>query len=51
MADVSLHFPIPEYQRRIAKTRAAMAAKGLDVSIFSDPSNMSWLTGYNGGPF
>ena len=34
MSHVTLHFPLAEYHRRIAKTRKAMEAKGLGV--FSD---------------
>ena len=51
MTDVTLHFPLAEYHRRIALTRKAMAAKGLDLIIVSDPSNMAWLTGYDGWSF
>jgi len=51
MTDVTLHFPLAEYHRRIALTRKAMAALGLDLIIVSDPSNMSWLTGYDGWSF
>ena len=51
MTDVPLHFPLEEYHRRIALTRQAMAAKGLDLILVSDPSNMSWLTGYDGWSF
>jgi ectoine hydrolase len=51
MTDAILHFPLSEYERRIAQTRAAMAAKRLDLIIVSDPSNMSWLTGYDGWSF
>ncbi len=51
MTDVTLHFPLSEYERRIAKTRRAMAARGLDLMIVSDPSNMAWLTGYDGWSF
>jgi ectoine hydrolase len=51
MAGVSLHFLLTEYERRIAKTRRAMAARGLDLVIVSDPSNMAWLTGYDGWSF
>ena len=47
----ALHFPLAEYHRRIARTRAAMQAKGLDLVIVSDPSNMAWLTGYDGWSF
>ena len=51
MMNVTLHFPLEEYHRRIALTRKAMAGKGLDLIIVSDPSNMAWLTGYDGWSF
>jgi ectoine hydrolase len=44
-------FEISEYRRRIEKTRAAMAARGIDLMIVVDPSNMAWLTGYDGWSF
>lgn len=44
-------FSSPEYTRRIAKTRRAMAAVGLDVIFVTDPSNQAWLTGYDGWSF
>jgi ectoine hydrolase len=44
-------FTPAEYQRRIAKTRAAMQAKGIDLLFVEDPSNMAWLTGYDGWSF
>ena len=47
----TLHFPMSEYDRRIAKTRAEMSRRGLDLMIISDPSNMAWLTGYDGWSF
>ena len=47
MTNVTLHFPLSEYHRRIGLTRKAMAARGLDLIIVSDPSNMAWLTGYD----
>lgn len=40
-----------EYDRRLAKTRAAMAAAGLDALFVTDPSNQAWLTGYDGWSF
>ncbi|WP_412050106.1 ectoine hydrolase DoeA [Hoeflea sp. Naph1] len=46
-----LSFSRDEYQRRVAKTRKAMAAAGVDLIIVSDPSNMAWLTGYDGWSF
>jgi ectoine hydrolase len=51
MTEATLHFPTAEYQRRIAKTRKAMQGRGLDLIVVSDPSNMEWLTGYNGWSF
>ena len=51
MSQATLHFPRAEYDRRIAATRSAMAERGLDLVIVSDPSNMSWLTGYDGWSF
>lgn len=44
-------FSAAEYVRRLAKTRAAMAAAGLDVLFVEDPSNMAWITGYDGWSF
>ncbi|CUH41303.1 M24 family metallopeptidase [Ruegeria atlantica] len=44
-------FSRAEYDRRLAKTRAAMAAAGLDALFVEDPSNMAWLTGYEGWSF
>ena len=51
MSEATLHFPLAEYQRRIAKTRSAMMARNLDLIVVSDPSNMGWLTGYDGWSF
>ncbi|MFN4144075.1 M24 family metallopeptidase [Aestuariivirga sp.] len=51
MTQVTLHFPLEEYHARIARTRKAMAERGLDLVIVSDPSNMAWLTGYDGWSF
>jgi len=46
-----LPFEQSEYDARIARTRAEMSARGLDALIISDPSNMNWLTGYDGWSF
>jgi ectoine hydrolase len=51
MTDPNPAFTDAEYQTRIAKTRAAMAAAGVDVILATDPSNMAWLTGYDGWSF
>ncbi|MFC2969669.1 ectoine hydrolase DoeA [Acidimangrovimonas pyrenivorans] len=44
-------FSRAEYAARLDKTRAAMAAAGVDLLIVTDPSNMNWLTGYDGWSF
>ncbi len=51
MSDAELNFTREEYAARIAKTRAAMQEKGIELLIVSDPSNMAWLTGYDGWSF
>ena len=51
MTDVELRFSREEYTARIGRTRQAMAEKGLDLIVVSDPSNMAWLTGYDGWSF
>jgi ectoine hydrolase len=45
------HFSAEEYAGRLAKTRRAMEAAGVEAIIVSDPSNMAWLTGYDGWSF
>lgn len=44
-------FTQAEYQQRIASTRLAMADQAIDLLLVSDPSNMAWLTGYDGWSF
>ncbi|MBU4531292.1 MAG: ectoine hydrolase DoeA [Hoeflea sp.] len=46
-----LNFSRDEYADRLARTRKAMDEAGVDVIIVSDPSNMAWLTGYDGWSF
>lgn len=48
---VRLPFDRTEYDVRIAKTRRAMQAAGIDLLIVTDPTNMAWLTGYDGWSF
>lgn len=45
------HFSAQEYEARLRKTRTAMQARGIEALIVSDPSNMAWLTGYDGWSF
>ena len=47
----ALRFTHDEYAARLDATRAAMEAAGIDLLIVSDPSNMNWLTGYDGWSF
>ncbi|MFT5708034.1 MAG: ectoine hydrolase [Oceanospirillaceae bacterium] len=51
MSNHASPFSMQEYQRRLSKTRAAMAKQNIDVLFVEDPSNMSWLTGYDGWSF
>ncbi|HDR8997201.1 TPA: ectoine hydrolase DoeA [Burkholderia vietnamiensis] len=46
-----LAFERSEYAARIAKTRTAMQRAGIDLLIVTDPTNMAWLTGYDGWSF
>ncbi|HEX5326651.1 MAG TPA: ectoine hydrolase DoeA [Acetobacteraceae bacterium] len=47
----ALPFTRDEYAARLAKTRSAMHKAGIELLIVSDPSNMAWLTGYDGWSF
>ena len=51
MSQSKAPFSTAEYERRLAKTRAAMADAGLDALFVTDPSNQAWLTGYDGWSF
>ena len=44
-------FPAAEYDRRLAATRRAMADRGIDVLLVTDPANMNYLTGYDAWSF
>lgn len=48
---VELPFERGEYAQRLKKTREAMVARGMELLIVSDPTNMAWLTGYDGWSF
>ena len=47
----SIPFSSAEYQRRLGLTRQAMDRAGIDTLFVTDPSNMAWLTGYDGWSF
>lgn len=44
-------FDAAEYADRLNRTRAEMTRRGLSTLILADPSNMAWLTGYDGWSF
>ena len=46
-----LPFSDAEYERRLERTREGMARKGIEVLLVTDPSNMAWITGYDGWSF
>jgi ectoine hydrolase len=46
----ALRFTAAEYAARLSRTRAAMEAREIELLVVSDPSNMHWLTGYDGCP-
>ncbi|AGB75415.1 MULTISPECIES: ectoine hydrolase DoeA [Rhizobium] len=51
MSEPTLNFTRAEYAARLEKTRRAMEKAGVDLVIVTDPSNMHWLTGYDGWSF
>ena len=48
MTTYEANFTNSEYQRRVDRTRKTMADRGMEAIVVSDPSNMSWLSGYDG---
>lgn len=53
MADPNrtLNFTLEEYANRVRKTRLAMSEAGIELLVVTDPTNMGWLTGYDGWSF
>lgn len=51
MPDVPLPFTREEYDERLNKVRRSMVDRGAEVLIVTDPSNMAWITGYDGWSF
>jgi ectoine hydrolase len=47
----TLFFAVEEYRSRIAKTRREMQERDIELLLVTDPSNMAWLTGYDGWSF
>ncbi|MEM7211410.1 MAG: M24 family metallopeptidase [Pseudomonadota bacterium] len=51
MPVIDLPFSRQEYAVRLSKVRNAMAEAGIETLVTVDPSNMAWLTGYDGWSF
>ena len=51
MIEPKLNFTRAEYAERLRKVRVAMESSGVDLLVVTDPSNMHWLTGYDGWTF
>ena len=51
MPNNNLPFSTKEYQRRLKLVRNSMSKRDIDVLFIEDPSNMAWLTGYDGWSF
>lgn len=44
-------FDSTEYENRVERTKERMREEGLDALVVSDPSNMNYLSGYDGWSF
>ena len=44
-------FSKTEYLSRLSKVKNVMDKKNMDIIILTDPSNMNYLTGYDGWSF
>ena len=51
MIKPKLNFSHAEFAERLHKTQVAMERLGVDLLLVTDPSNMNWLTGYDGWSF
>jgi len=51
MPGQDLPFSQLEYERRLQLVRTDMNTRGIDVLFVEDPSNMAWITGYDGWSF
>ncbi len=51
MSNTNVPFSQNEYQRRLNLVRKSMSIREIDVLFLEDPSNMAWLTGYDGWSF
>ncbi|TPI49965.1 M24 family metallopeptidase [Mesorhizobium sp. B2-9-1] len=48
---IELPFAREEYQRRLARIRAEMAKRGIELLIVNDVANQHYITGYDGWSF
>ena len=46
-----MHFTKQEYSKRLKNVKDKMSQDNIDILILSDPSNMNYLTGYDGWSF
>ncbi len=46
-----MNFDLAEFEIRLRKVKESMFHRHIEVLIVSDPSNMHWLTGYDGWSF
>ena len=46
-----MYFSSLEFSNRLEKTKASMTKKNIEVLIITDPSNMNYITGYDGWSF
>ena len=46
-----MHFSSLEFSNRLSKTKSSMEKKNIEILIITDPSNMNYLTGYDGWSF
>ena len=51
MSLIDLPFTRTEYESRLLRVRAAMEHAGLELLFVADPSNMHWLSAYDGWSF
>ncbi|MEM7250309.1 MAG: M24 family metallopeptidase [Pseudomonadota bacterium] len=49
--EADLPFSLVEYDARLQQTRRRMERDAIDVLIVTDPSNIAWLSGYDGWSF
>ncbi|MFF7062615.1 ectoine hydrolase DoeA [Pseudomonas sp. NPDC008258] len=45
------YFTVEEYAARLVRVRQMMQQRGVELLIVADPSNIAWLTGYDGYSF